>query len=154
MRRLAFAVVALAALSPWAFAQPAPGTPGPDARCAVCGMFVAKYTNFTAQLALADGSTAYFDGVKDLMRYYRSPATFGGKAQEVRAVFVKDYYTLESIDGRGAYYVLGSDVMGPMGRELIPFRAADAAEEFRKDHKGERVLRFEEIDDAVLAGLK
>jgi len=104
-------------------------------------------------LVLADGSVAHFDGVKDMMRYYRSPESFGGQAQEVRAVFVKDYYTLDPIDGRAAVYVFGSDVMGPMGNELIPFKTAAAAEEFRKDHKGQRVLRFEEIDDEVLAGL-
>ena len=153
MRRVASSVALICALVLAAAAQPRPAEPGPKDRCAVCGMFVAGYANFLAQLTLANGTPAFFDGVKDMMRYYRAPARFGGSGQEVLAVFVKDYYTLEPIDGRGAYYVLGSDVMGPMGRELIPFRTAAAAEEFRKDHKGRRVLRFEEIDDEVLAEL-
>ncbi len=154
MRKLVFVLIAVCCVAPWAGAQPAPLTPGPKDRCAVCGMFVEKYANFLAQLALEDGSTAYFDGVKDMMRYHLDPAKFGARKQEVRAVFVKDYYSLETIDGREAYYVVGSDVMGPMGKELIPFRAKAAAEEFRKDHKGKRVLRFDEIDAGVLDELK
>ena len=154
MRKVAFVLIALAGAAPWAAAQPAPQTPGPKDRCAVCGMFVEKYTNFLAQLALEDGSTAHFDGVKDMMRYHLDPAKFGAAKKEVRAVFVKDYYSLSTIDGREAYYVIGSDVLGPMGKELIPFRTREAAEEFRKDHKGNRVLRFDEIDAGVLDELK
>ena len=153
MKRVASSAALLCALVMTAGAQPRPAEPGPKDRCAVCGMFVARYTNFLAQLTLEDGSSAYFDGVKDMVRYYRDPTRFGGSGKKVLAIFVKDYYTLEPIDGRPAYYVLGSDVMGPMGRELIPFRTAEAAEEFRKDHKGKRVLRFEEVDDGVLAEL-
>ncbi len=154
MRNVAVVAALVCSLALAAAAQTPSVEPGPKDRCAVCGMFVAKYPNFAARLTLADGSDALFDGVKDLFRYYRNPGKFGGKAHEVRAVTVKDYYTLEAIDGRAAYYVVGSDVMGPMGKELVPFGTAAAAEEFRKDHKGERVLRFEEIDDGVLAGLK
>jgi len=153
MGKMMLALALLAAVASQALGQPAPGTPGPKDRCAVCGMFVEKFANFLAQLALEDGSTAYFDGVKDMVRYHRDPAKFGGPKVGVLAVFVKDYYTLEVIDGRAAHYVLGSDVMGPMGKELIPFRTREAAEEFRKDHKGQRVLRFEEIDEAALAAL-
>lgn len=138
----------------WAADPPAPLVPGPKDRCAVCGMFVEKYPNFLAQLVLGDGSTAYFDGVKDMMRYLRDPGRFGGAAREARAVFVKDYYSLETVDGREAHYVAGSDVLGPMGKELIPFRTREAAEEFKKDHKGKRVLRFGEIDEGVLAELQ
>ena len=77
MRKIMFLLIALAGASPWAIAQPAPLEPGPKDRCSVCGMFVEKYPNFLAQLALEDGSTAYFDGVKDMMRYHMDPMKFG-----------------------------------------------------------------------------
>jgi nitrous oxide reductase accessory protein NosL len=153
MKKLLLLASLLLFAAPAAAQEFRPSEPGPKDRCAVCGMFVAKYPNFVAQLSLADGSAVFFDGVKDMARYYRNPAKFGAKDAAVRAVFVKDYYTLEPMDGKAAYYVLGSDVMGPMGNELIPFRTAEAADGFLKDHKGQRVLRFEEIDDAVLTGL-
>jgi nitrous oxide reductase accessory protein NosL len=41
--------------------------------------------------------------------------------------------------------VLGSDVYGPMGREMVPFATEKEAREFKADHKGKRVLRFGEV---------
>jgi nitrous oxide reductase accessory protein NosL len=52
-----------------------------------------------------------------------------------------------------AFFVIGSDVHGPMGRELIPFGKPTDAEEFRRDHKGKSVLRFSDVTPAVIKGL-
>jgi len=51
-----------------------------DTRCAVCGMFVAKYPNWVVTLTLSDGETKYFDGVKDMMVFYFAPQKYGVKA--------------------------------------------------------------------------
>jgi nitrous oxide reductase accessory protein NosL len=67
---------------------------------------------------------------------------------------VKDYYSLEVIDGRTAFYVEGSDVYGPMGRELVPFGREKDARQFMKDHKGKSLFRFGEITTEILAGLQ
>ena len=71
----------------------------------------------------------------------------------VADIYVTDYYTLKLVDGRQAYYVEGSDVYGPMGRELIPFKDEKAAREFMKDHKGKLLLKFSEITPAVIKTL-
>ncbi len=42
-------------------------------------------------------------------------------------------------------YVTGSDIYGPMGRELIPFENGSDAREFMKDHKGKSILQFRQI---------
>jgi nitrous oxide reductase accessory protein NosL len=124
-------------------------------RCAVCGMFVAKYQPWIAQLHAAGETPAMFDGVKDMMAYYFKPGNYGGAGDMASAeVWVKDYYTQEWIDGRAAYYVVGSDVMGPMGDELIPFDAKDAAENFKKDHKGKQVMLFDEISMDMIMEMK
>jgi nitrous oxide reductase accessory protein NosL len=57
------------------------------------------------------------------------------------------------IDGLKADYVMGSDVYGPMGRELIPFAKSDDAKEFMKDHKGRTILKFNDIRVETLKGL-
>jgi len=57
------------------------------------------------------------------------------------------------IDGLKAFYVIGSDVYGPMGRELIPFGSRSDAEEFRKDHQGKAVLEFNGITPDAVKGL-
>ncbi len=125
----------------------------PKERCPVCGMFVAKYKSWLAQLKMENGKTAYFDGVKDMMAYYFEPKKYGGSSTPVE-VYVTDYYSLGIIDGKKAFYVIGSDVLGPMGHELIPFATLKAATTFKKDHKGKKILKFDEINLDLITGLR
>ena len=133
--------------SPLCVAGQEPGKPGPRDRCPVCGMFVAKYTDFLAVLTFGDGSHVFFDGVKDMMKYYFNLKQYnpGKRTGDIAQIQVTDYYTLNLIDGFKAFYVSGSDVYGPMGRELIPLEKKEEAEEFLRDHKGKAVLRFGDI---------
>ncbi|PID81422.1 hypothetical protein CSB20_03105 [bacterium DOLZORAL124_64_63] len=119
-----------------------------DAKCPVCGMFVAKYPKWAAMLKTADGRVFYFDGVKDMMKFYLQPEKFHVKVrtEDFVNVVVSDYYSLEPLDGTKAFYVVGSNVFGPMGNELIPLPNRKKAEAFLQDHFGERIYRFEEID--------
>lgn len=121
--------------------------PGPGERCPVCGMFVAKHPTWLATLTFRDGTRAVFDGPKDLFKLWLEPARYlpGRRRGDVAALTVTDYYTLTPIDGRTALYVEGSDVLGPMGRELIPFADRASAEEFLRDHRGRAILRLEEV---------
>lgn len=113
-------------------------------RCPVCGMFVAKYRPWLAQIQMVDGSTVMFDGVKDMLAYYFEPSKYGGKSAP-EDVYVTDYYTQKWVDGKKAYYVIGSDTLGPMGHEFIPLSSKNAAETFLKDHKGESIFTFDDI---------
>jgi nitrous oxide reductase accessory protein NosL len=130
-------------------AQPPAGfvKPGKGEKCPVCGMFAYKYPDWIAEILFADGSREVFDGAKDLFRYYLDMRGFGGKRGQgdVSAVFMTDYYSLEPIDGRTAHYVIGSDVYGPMGKELIPFARRADAEEFLRDHGGRKIVVFNEV---------
>jgi nitrous oxide reductase accessory protein NosL len=132
-----------------------PRKPTARDKCSVCGMFVAKYTNFVGQIQLKNGSVLFFDGPKDLFKYYQAMDRNkqGGRSGDVAALFVTSYYTLAAIDGFSAYYVTGSDVNGPMGRELIPFATEGEAREFMKDHKGKALYRFGGITPVLIKGL-
>lgn len=115
-------------------------------RCPVCGMFVYKYPDWLVQLRHEGGKVVMFDGVKDMFAYYFAPQDFAGSKEKVTDIIVKDYYTQEWIDGFKAYYVTGNEnVFGPMGHELIPFSSFEGAENFYKDHRGKKILRFEEV---------
>lgn len=115
-------------------------------RCPVCGMFVHKYPKWWAQVVFEDGSAAFFDGPKDMFEYYFNIQKYTKKKREsIVALWVKDYYTLKWIDAKKAFFVLGSDVMGPMGHELVPVSSREAAEEFTKDHGGKQIFQFHEI---------
>ena len=131
-----------------------PGIAG-DARCPVCGMLVAKYPQWVTQLVLSDGRAETFDGVKDMMAYFFSPQSYGAAVGVTAGkVRVKDYYSRQWIDGRRASYVVGSDVYGPMGHELMPFAERSHAETFLKDHKGREVLPFPDITPQLIDSLR
>ena len=122
-----------------------------DAKCPVCGMFVSKFPKWVAQIQLQDGHNHYFDGVKDMMKFYFNPTKYHAHSNEqILQMNVTDYYSLESTDGKKAYYVLGSNVYGPMGEELIPFKNEDEAKKFMTDHFGKKVVSFDEIKEEMI----
>jgi nitrous oxide reductase accessory protein NosL len=61
------------------------------------------------------------------------------------AIWVTDFYNLQAVDARKALYVIGSDVLGPMGHEFVPLVTKDDAADFLKEHKGRRILTFEQV---------
>jgi copper chaperone NosL len=132
-----------------------PVKPQQKDKCPVCGMFVAKYPDFVAEIIFKDGSYAVFDGVKDMFKYYLNLGKYNPtkKRQDISSLFVTSYYTLTFVDGARAYYVSGSDVYGPMGRELIPFENLSDAQSFLKDHKGKTILKFKDIAYDTIKGL-
>lgn len=122
-----------------------------DAKCPVCGMFVSKFPKWVAQIQLQDGHNHYFDGVKDMMKFYFNPTKYHAHSNEqILQMNITDYYSLESTDGKKAYYVLGSNVYGPMGEELIPFKNEDEAKKFMTDHFGKKVVSFDEIKEEMI----
>lgn len=130
---------------------PVPG----GAKCPVCGMFVAKYPDWTATAGFKDGTTSYYDGPKDMFSHYLDTARYtpGKRQADIVTLSVKEYYSLAMIDARAAFFVSGSDVHGPMGNELIPFSTEKDAASFKLDHRGKRILRFNEITRKTILSL-
>ena len=54
------------------------------------------------------------------------------KLENITKILVTDYYSQKAIDGTKAYYVIRSDVYGPMGHEFIPFASMEDAKTFKK----------------------
>jgi copper chaperone NosL len=135
---------------------PNPKEATPKGNCAVCGMYVANFPDWAASLSFKDGSLAWFDGPKDLFSFLLDLKQYAPKRSpsDITEIRVKDYYGLKQIDGRKAFYVLGSDVMGPMGKELVPFATEASARDFLKDHRGQKVLAFPEITANIMKGLE
>jgi len=123
-----------------------------EVKCPVCGMFVAKYPKWAA-LITEGGNTHYFDGVKDMMKFYIFDVDFPYDRTKISNMEVTDFYTLKAIDAKKAFYVVGSDVFGPMGNELIPFLTKDAAQNFMSDHSGDKVILFDDITPKLVMGL-
>jgi nitrous oxide reductase accessory protein NosL len=132
-----------------------PIKPSPRDKCPICGMFVAKYPDWVAEIIFKDGSYNVFDGAKDMFKYFFNLKKYNPakKTSDIDSIYVPDYYNLNLIDGYKAYYVIDSDVYGPMGKELIPFRKEEDAKGFMKDHKGKKILMFNCITTEILKAL-
>jgi nitrous oxide reductase accessory protein NosL len=121
----------------------------PKAKCPVCGMWVSKYPKWVAVIKV-DKDMLYFDGVKDMMKFYFDPARFHHKKSSFDTIKVTDYYSLKPIIAQKAHYVIGSNIYGPMGEELIPFAKLSDAKAFKKDHDGKSILTFDDIEEKFL----
>ena len=129
--------------------------PGPRDTCPVCGMFVAKYPEWVATILWDDGTAVHFDGAKDFFKYLDDLEKYapGRSADEIAGMGVTEYYGLALVEARSAEYVIGSDVYGPMGHELIPLATDPDATDFLKDHKGKARVRFEDVNAEMLDAL-
>jgi len=124
-------------------------------RCPVCGMFVYKYPKWVAQIVFKDGTSYFYDGAKDMFKHIfdTSKYTPGKSAEAMKDIFVTDYYEVELIEAKSAFYVIGSDVLGPMGHELLPFKDQESAQEFLEDHKGKSIIRFQDVTPVIIESL-
>ena len=125
-----------------------PAAPDKDDRCPVCGMFVAPYPEWVGTIVFRDGSQLYFDGCKDLFRYYFAQTV--PERQRVASIHVTEYYSTRLMQVEDLFFVLGSDVLGPMGRELIPVAGKENAQTFLRDHRGTDILNFDQLNAAKL----
>ncbi len=118
-----------------------------DAKCPICGMFVAKYPKWVATIEIKNDKTYYFDGVKDMMKYYFDLKDFKGD------IWVNNYYTLLPLDALKAWYVMGSNIYGPMGNELIAFKTKEDAKSFLNEHHGQKIVKFNQITQKLIYDL-
>lgn len=151
-RRFLMALAALTWLAGPAAAGPEPimvriPAPGPRDLCPVCGMVVSKYPNWVASVTWRNGHVHHFDGAKDMFKFLFQLSRYapGHRREEISAIAVTEYYGLNRIDARQAFFVIGSDVLGPMGHELVPLASRADAEEFLRDHGGRRILTYAEV---------
>jgi len=99
-----------------------------------------------ADLVLADGSAIHFDTPRCALTAWRRGAV---PAASIR---VQDYYDRQWREGKDVLFVVGSDVMGPMGVDLVPVDRA-RADKFAEDHEGARPLPVDAVTAELLAEL-
>lgn len=110
------------------------------ARCGTCGMKIDSASPFRSQIG--EGSAAVdYDTVRCALTAWKAR---GGSLR------VQEFYSRAWLDGSATRFVKGSDVLGPMGPDLI---AVDPTrvEKFQHDHGGTHVYALTEIDDGALA---
>jgi nitrous oxide reductase accessory protein NosL len=125
-----------------------------DVSCGKCGMFPAKYPRWQSQIIFKDGTMTPFDGCKCMFNFISAMGEFDKThtMDDVSAVWVKDFNSATWINAVDAYYVVGSNMMGPMGKEVIPFTDQSAAMKFHQEQGGS-VMMYSQITPEVLKTL-
>jgi copper chaperone NosL len=116
-------------------------------RCNHCGMRIDPTSAWRTELLGADGSTITFDTPWCALTSWR-----GGKTTAA-SIRLQDYYDRRWRRGEELRFVIGGDVVGPMGPDVVPVDPARVTK-FIQDHSADRALRLEEITPEILAAVK
>ena len=110
-------------------------------------MLPSMFPEWSTRIQFKDGTSAAFEGTKDMFRYYLDITKYNPRQSQadITAISVKDFYSKAPINGFDAFYVIGSDVRGPMGYEPISFQKEEEAKKFLKEHKGKEILKFKDV---------
>lgn len=115
-------------------------------RCPVCAMRPHRYPKFSGAIVLTDRTTYYFCSAGCLIRAWRDPEIYlGVKRGAIERPVVRDYFTGAPIDAGSAFWVDGSDVIGPMGPARVPLSSETDAGTFVRRHGGRGPFRWHEL---------
>jgi len=119
-----------------------------DDRCPVCAMQVALYPKFACAMELVDGRKFSFCATGCMIRSWLHPEVYlGAEKADIQHVWVRDYFTGEKIDGSTAFWVAGSDVIGPMGTAFVPLKSESDLKAFKRRHGGKTVFHLTDLTD-------
>ncbi len=113
-------------------------------KCPVCSMYPARYPKNKCQLQTADGQVVHFCSTYCLFMFLKNPQNYGNPGLKTKFIWVIDYEDGQWIHGRNAYYVIGTTVKGPMGKEAFPYVNLEKAKKFSTTHSG-KILRFNDV---------
>jgi nitrous oxide reductase accessory protein NosL len=135
------------------------------AKCPVCGMVIggtdrqgASVTykeghvagfHGVAAAVFKDGHVVGFEGARCLFIYNSVPQNYNVDVKNIARQFVTDFSTKKMMDLSKAFLVLGSNVKGPMGYELIPFSSKEEAAKFATENEGKWIVQLHEVARSV-----
>ncbi|MCU0240327.1 MAG: nitrous oxide reductase accessory protein NosL [Pyrinomonadaceae bacterium] len=73
-----------------------------------------------------------------------------GHSKNYQLIQLVDYYETRRIKAEGAFFVIGSKILGPMGNDFVPFKDSTSAVEFKNDHQGKQIVRFADIEAKLI----
>lgn len=120
----------------------------PGDRCPVCGMTVSKYPKFNCAIQLKNTATYYFCATGCMVRSWMHPEIYLGTARDMlERPIVREYFSGRQMDARDIIFVYGSDVIGPMGKALVPVLDERYLKVFKKRHGGKTQVLIKDLND-------
>jgi nitrous oxide reductase accessory protein NosL len=123
--------------------------PAAESRCTVCGMYPARYPEHRCQVITGDAATLHFCSSQCLVGFLAEPEKFLGKEVKAKSVWVRIPQEQSYEYANGLYYLVGSALMGPMGKEAIPYRSKAMAETAANKHGGQ-VVKFKTLTPQLI----
>ncbi|MGB6067082.1 MAG: nitrous oxide reductase accessory protein NosL [Desulfomonilaceae bacterium] len=137
-------------------------------KCPVCGMVIGgtgrqavtvtfkdgHVTGFhgVAAAVFKDGHVVGFEGARCLFIYNSVPQKYHVNVADIAHQYVTDYTSKKMIDLAKAFLVLGSNVKGPMGYDLVPFSSKEEAAKFASENDGKWIVQLHEVAKAAQEG--
>jgi len=134
-------------------------------KCPVCGMPVGGKdgqgvtVNFkegrvvgfhgVAAAVFKDGRVVGFEGARCLFLYNSVPQKYGANVADIAHQYVTDFVTKKMIELPKAFLVLGSEVKGPMGYELVAFSNIEDAAKFASENDGKWIVQVHDVARAA-----
>ncbi|MEW6139901.1 MAG: nitrous oxide reductase accessory protein NosL [Thermodesulfobacteriota bacterium] len=127
-------------------------TPSKKDRCPVCGMFVYKYPKWAAGFVFKSGAHYFHCCPKCMLHNLLNIPKYqpGEIRDNLVQIWVTDYYATRKMDARDAVFVVGTNLVGPMGADIVPVAGRGAAENLKKDYQGETIVTLDEITPEVV----
>jgi copper chaperone NosL len=120
--------------------------------CALCGMITVDFPGSKGQIHYSNGKIDAFCCTLDMFSFYLQPDS----PKNITAIFVNDMGKADWerpsghwIEAKKAYYVIGGNIMGPMGEALVPFFNIKDAEAYIKEQSG-KIVKFDDINMEML----
>jgi nitrous oxide reductase accessory protein NosL len=117
--------------------------------CTVCGMPPANHPKHNCQILAMDNSTLHFCSTQCLVNFTTDQSEYVKEPIKTKMAWVTLYSDGMYESAVGSYYVVGSKVDGPMGKEAIPFKLKNNAEEFVKGNGG-KIVSFQQLTPALI----
>jgi nitrous oxide reductase accessory protein NosL len=122
--------------------------------CLVRHFKVYKEPKWVAKIEVRNGKTVFFSSPKSMFEFYYRPGKWfdvGVKSErDFSKIVVTNYKNLKPIDAEKAFYVYGSRAISPAGDDLVAFDSKESAEQFSKKYAGKRIMKFDEVSDALI----
>ena len=122
--------------------------------CLIRNIQLYKDPKWVAKVEVRNGKTVYFCSPKSMFEFYFRPGKWydvGVRSErDFSKIVVMDYISLKAIDAEKAYFVYGSRAISPAGDDLVPFATEDDAKKFAKKYSGKRIMKFDEVSDALI----
>lgn len=117
-----------------------------EERCATCGMKIDRASAWRSEIELGSGAVLEYDTPRCALRAWLT------RKFEMKSLRVQEYYDRAFRDGEAVRFVVGGDVLGPMGADFVPVEPSRVTK-FIQDHSADRAYLLGEITPEIVAKL-